>query len=224
MLSVLRCLAGLALLAVSGPARAGGPPAAADLLFETPYLSRLAPGTTLAYDFSRRDSNPALFGPAFEDKIELTLAPEADERTRTAMVSYFTGERHQAAGPFRGMTGNPIVMLFLEQDVLAMSRMLRGNPRYLRNRWRTELNRGATVEPRRFRFGGHEIEGWKISLTPYAADPNRAQFREFAEKRYEFLVGDAVPGGIYEIRTVTPAADGSGPALLEERLSLAGAR
>src|ERR687885_2284586 len=129
-MSVLRRLAGLALLAVSGPVRAGEAPAAADLLFDTPYLSRLAPGITLAYDFSRQDSNPALFGPAFEDKIELTLAPDADDNTRTAVVSYFTGERHRAAGPFREMTGNPIVMLFLEQDVLTMSHVLHGNPRY----------------------------------------------------------------------------------------------
>ena len=218
------CRLALALLAVSGPARAGEPPAAADLLFDTPYLSRLAPGTKLTYDFSRQDSNPALFGPAFEDKIELTLAPDADDNTRTAVVSYFTGERHQAAGPFRGMTGNPIVMLFLEQDVTAMSRILHGNPRYLRNRLRTELGEGARVEPQRFRFAGRDVEGWKISLTPYAADPNRDKLLEFAEKRYEFLVGDAVPGGIYEIRTVTPQADETRQALLEERLTLVGAR
>ena len=223
-MSVLRRLAGLALLAVSGPVRAGEPPAAADLLFDTPYLSRLAPGITLAYDFSHRDSNPALLGPAFDDRIELKLAPEADASTRTAVVSYFTGERHRAAGPFPGMTGNPIVMLFLEQDVLAMSHVLRGNPRYLRNRLRTELNEAAQVEPQRFRFEGRDIEGWKISLEPYATDPNRVRFREFAEKRYEFLVGDAVPGGIYEIRTVTPQADETRPALLEERLTLVGAR
>ena len=222
-MSVLRRLACLALLAVSGPVRAGEAPAAADLLFDTPYPSRLAPGITLAYDFSHRDSNPALLGPAFDDRIELKLAPEADASTRTAVVSYFTGERHRAAGPFPGMTGNPIVMLFLEQDVLAMSHVLRGNPRYLRNRLRTELNEAAQVEPQRFRFEGRDIEGWKISLTPYAADPNRDKLLEFAAKRYEFLVGDAVPGGIYEIRTVTPPADG-GPALVEERLSLAGAR
>jgi hypothetical protein len=223
-MSVLRRLACLALLAVSGPVRAGEAPAAADLLFDTPYLSRLAPGTKLAYDFSRQDSNPALFGPAFEDKIELTLAPDADDNTRTAVVSYFTGERHRAAGPFREMTGNPIVMLFLEQDVLTMSHVLHGNPRYLRNRLRTELSEGARIEPQRFRFAGRDVEGWKISLRPFAADPNRDKLLEFAEKRYEFLVGDAVPGGIYEIRTVTPRADGTGPALLEERLSLAGVR
>ena len=223
-MSVLRCLAGLVLLAVAGPVRAGEAPAAADLLFDTPYLSRLAPGTKLAYDFRRQDSNPALFGPAFEDKIELTLAPEADERTRTAMVSYFTGERHRAAGPFPEMTGNPVVMLFLEQDVLTMSHVLHGNPRYLRNRLRTELSEGARIEPQRFRFAGRDVEGWKISLRPFAADPNRDKLLEFAEKRYEFLVGDAVPGGIYEIRTVTPRADGTGQALLEERLSLAGVR
>jgi hypothetical protein len=223
-MSVLRRLACLALLAVSGPVRAGEPPAAADLLFDTPYLSRLAPGTKLAYDFRRQDSNPALFGPAFEDKIELTLAPDADDNTRTAVVSYFTGERHRAAGPFREMTGNPIVMLFLEQDVLTMSHVLHGNPRYLRNRLRTELSEGARIEPQRFRFAGRDVEGWKISLRPFAADPNRDKLLEFAEKRYEFLVGDAVPGGIYEIRTVTPRADGTGQALLEERLSLAGVR
>ena len=208
---------------VSGPVSARAEPAATDLLFETPYLARVASGTTLTYRFAHAVSDEAKLGPSFEDVIDLKLLPGRAQDERTAVVSYFSGERHRAAGPFPDMTGNPVVMLFLEQDVLTMSRVLHGNPRYIRNRLRSMLSDGASVAPARVPLDGREVEGWRISLRPFAEDENRDKFHEFAAKRYEFLVADAVPGGIYEMRTITPQADGAAPALVEERLTFAGA-
>ena len=222
--SIGRFPAALALLAALGLGEAAAEPAATDLLFETPYLSQVEAGTTLSYRFARLAADEAKLGPSYDDKIDLTLMPGAEGNQRTAVVNYFSGERHRAAGPFPDMTGNPVVMLFLEQDVLAMSKMLRSNPRYIRNRLRTVLNDEAAVEPARFSFDGREIEGWKISFRPFVEDMNRDKFGEFAKKRYEFVIADAVPGGIYEMRTVTQQAEEAKGSWLEERLTFAGAR
>ncbi len=214
------------LLALIGPALVGSAfagPDSSSLLFEAPALAALPIGTTLVYRMERTvaGSEAGTQGPTSGllpslSKVELSLRADAVTGGRDTTVEIVTGERRQAAGAFPSLVGNPVLLVFLERDVAEMSRILRGSPYYIRNRIREALGE-ATPEPARFAYGGREVAGWRIVVTPFAQDRHRDKLREYAAKRYDIIVSDAVPGTLYEIRTTTPGPDGV--ALAEDRLS-----
>ena len=196
-----------AALAFAGPVLAG--PDAALLLFETPALIGVPTGTTLIYRLERTGGDPGALTAA--STVELSLREDPETGGRNAHVAIVRGEQRQAAGPFPSLVGNPVLLLFLERDVAEMSRTLRGSPHYIRNRIREALGAATLAEPARFVFDGREIEGWRVTVSPFGQDRNRDKLREHAGKRYQFTLSDAVPGRLYELRTSTPGADGAPP-------------
>jgi hypothetical protein len=200
-------LAAALTLALAAPALAE--PNAASLLFETPALTALPTGTTLIYRLERTGGDPGAL-PA--STVELSLRPDAEGGGRNAHIVIVAGDRRQPAGPFPSLVGNPVLLVFLERDIAEMSRTLRGSPYYIRNRIREALGAATPAEPARFVFEGREVEGWRAAVSPFAQDRNRDRLREHADKRYEFTLSDAVPGGLYEVRTSRPGADGAPPA------------
>jgi hypothetical protein len=221
MFPALARLAALVAVATLSSAALGAPNASS-LLFEAPALERVPTGTTLVYALertvARSGADPAETpSRAARSSVELSLQSEPDAGGRQVKVEIVTGERRQAAGPFPAVVGNPVVLVLLERDVAEMSRTLRGSPFYLRNRVREALGETTIAEPVRFGFDGQEVEGWRVVVSPFAQDRNREKLREYTGKRYEFTLSDAVPGGIFEIRTVVPGTDGA--PLIENRLS-----
>ena len=206
------------LLALAGPALAG--PTSASLLFETPALVGVPTGTTLIYRLERTLAQPGTGAPGLvpsTSTVELSLHPDPETGGRETRIGIVTGERRQTAGPFPSLVGNPVVLVLLERDVVGMSRILGGSPYYIRNRIREALGESTLAEPARFTFGGREVEGWRVAVSPFAQDRNRDKLREYAAKRYEFILSEAVPGGLYAMRMVTPGADGA--ALVEDSLA-----
>jgi hypothetical protein len=210
-------LTGLLLLSLAAPATAG--PDAASLLFEAPALANVPTGTTIVYRLARTVSgggagaDPAPSTSAVELSLHATAGGE-----RQARIEIVSGERRQGAGVFPSTVGNPVVLFLLERDVAEMSRLLGGSPYYIRNRIREALGNATPAEPIRVTFAGRPLEGWQVAVSPFVHDRNRDKLREHADKRYEFTFANAVPGSLYAIRLVTPAADGG--ALVEDRLVL----
>lgn len=204
---------------VSGAALAA--PSATELFFDTPYLARVAPGTTLDYTYKHATSSKDL-GDSFDETLAMKVdaGPDGGD-DRVANVVIHRGEKEGEAGPFPTRNGNPISLVLLEREVKELAQLSKGSPFYLRNRLRDHLAAG-TVEPARFSFDGHEVEGWKLTMTPFADDPNKDKLLELAGRRYQFLYSQAVPGGLYEIRVVTPGKDGAAN-LIETSLTLTGA-
>ncbi|MBS9478021.1 hypothetical protein [Ancylobacter radicis] len=208
----------LAATLLAGAAHAA--PTGNEIFFEAPYLSRVAPGTTLNYVYKHVTAK-ADFGEGFDETIDMEVTAPADDTTkRIASVEIHRGARESEAGPFPTMNGNPISLVLLERDVKEMAQLSKGSPFYLRNRLREHLASG-TVEPTRFEFGGKTVDGWKLIMRPFAEDPNKDKLQELAQRRYEFLFSDEVPGGLYAIRVVTPAKDGASN-IIETSLTLTG--
>lgn len=196
-------------------------PTASQLFFETPYLSKVAPGTTLTYAYKHVTSEAKL-GESFDETLEMKVsAPADDPSKRIAEVLIHRGDKEGEAGPFPTQNGNPISLILLERDVKEMAQLSKGSPFYLRNRVREHLGTG-TVEPAHFAFDGKEVDGWKLTMLPFAEDPNKDKLLELAQRRYVFLFSDQVPGGLYSIDVVTPKADG-GANIIETSLTLTGA-
>ncbi|WP_428029594.1 hypothetical protein [Ancylobacter sp.] len=196
-------------------------PTASELFFETPYLSKVEPGTTLTYAY-KHVASEAKLGDSFDETLDMKVtAPADDPAKRVAEVLIHRGDKEGEAGPFPTMNGNPIALILLEREVKEMAQLSKGSPFYLRNRVREHLSSG-TVTPARFSFDGREVEGWKLTMLPFTEDPNKDKLQELVGRRYEFLFADSVPGGLYSIDVVTPKADGS-TNIIETSLTLTGA-
>ena len=216
---MLRMAGALAAIFFTTAALAG--PTATELFFDTPYLTKVAPGTTLNYAYKHTTSKTDL-GEGFDETMAMQVtAPPDDTSKRIADVVIRRGDKEGEAGPFPTLNGNPISLVLLERDVKEMAQLSKGSPFYLRNRVRDHLADG-TVEPARFSYDGREVEGWKLTMKPFATDPNKDKLQELAGRTYEFLFSDAVPGGLYAIRVVTPAKDGASN-IIETSLTLTGA-
>ncbi|MCI4680200.1 hypothetical protein K9U39_01255 [Rhodoblastus acidophilus] len=189
------------------------PPSAADLLFDTPQLTNTKPGDELDYSYSQKSSDPAKYGDAFDDKIKLMIqkASHAPDE-RTVDVQMFSGERRKPAGPFEDMTGNPALVLMLENNIQQLSALLHGNPRYFKSAIRRAL-RSAQSAP-------DKIEGqdkaWRVEVAPFKDDPQKSRMLGLDGMTYVFRVAPNLPGVIYEIDIA--AHDPSGAVLMEEKL------
>jgi len=192
-------------------------PAAGDLLFEQPQMKNAAPGSTITYDYIRRSGiAKGPFGAPLQDQITIKVEPGKQADARDMQVEMFSGLNRRPAGPFEDMTGNPVVPLFLENHVMALSKVLEANPRYLKLAIRKGLREKATVTPVKVPFDGKEVDGWRIEMKPFEGDAMGERMRGLDTLTYTFVTSPAVPGEIVSMEAVSKTKDGG--ELLEEKL------
>lgn len=204
--------------AVTGAAQAASKPAspdAATLLFEAPQLAGTRPDQTLAYAYVRKVGNPEL-GASFEDRILLKVAARSGDDGRDITVDFFSPERHRAAGPFEGVTTNPVLLLFLENHLADLAGRLKGNPRYFKTAIRTALRDAATVSPMEAMVDGKAAKGWRIVVVPFKGDANASRMRGLDGLAYTFEVVPDLPGQIARIEVT---AEATGGRLWEESIT-----
>jgi hypothetical protein len=183
-------------------------------LFMQDHLGTLQPPLTLRYAFRRSGT----LEEAFEDTVSLALTAQPDGKCCAVRADFFSGKRAMRMPEVESAQGNPAILYFLERDIREMQRLTRGQPNYFRKRIRMAVYQGAAVRDLTLRYRGEPVAVREISVTPYLDDPNRARFEKLAGKRYVFLLSDAVPGGLYGIRTAIDGAAGAPPLLAEEML------
>lgn len=202
-------------LALGGAAAAAAPATFRQLVFEAPHFANVSNGQTITYRFVRKTDDPKLT-PSFEDEVKVLVGPEGAENS--VKIDLFTGSRAQEH-PNMSKAGNPVIVAILEQDVVEMNKTLGGSPFYFRIRLKDALAEEKAAEPTKVEYNGKTLDGWKISLKPFADDAkNRGKLKEYANRTYELTFADGVPGGLYALKTVTPKADGG--ALLTEELTI----
>lgn len=175
------------------------------LLFETDHLAKMKSPATLVYEF-RKLSNVE---PAFTDSVQLDVS--RDKGQVHAVMHFLTGERKRALPDVDDAHGNPVLLGFLERDIAEMKRLTGGSIPYFRKRIRMALAETAQVTPQRITYQGKTVDGKVVRIQPYLNDPMHARFEKYVRKTYVFLLSEAVPGGVYQVRT-TLANDGQAPA------------
>ena len=182
------------------------------------HLQNINSPGRLYYDFVRRGT----FGEGFSDSVYLDILELNDDGSKNADLEFFTAERRQAVrnDNLTGVTGNPVLTIYMQGDVYEMNRLTDGSWRYFQRRIKSAFAEDATIEPVTFEFDGQQVNGEKISITPYVNDPRRRQFAALAPKLYEFTLSDQVPGKLYRIKTVIPGASPDQEPLIEEILTL----
>jgi hypothetical protein len=219
----LRSLAGAALVAVAGAAvsAAAEVPKAGDVLFESKHLSNLGKGDEVTYRFQRTVSDEKLLGMPFSDDIKVAVVQAvAENGMRDVTLQVFTGERAREPITETQRTGNPLLVFYLDRAVSNFSLIAGGSRPYLKNRFARSLQE-AKVEPVKIAYNGTDVEGYRVTVAPYAGDPNAAKMQGYEGSQFTLLLSEAVPGQLAEMVSSYTSTVAGAPRL-EERITLAG--
>ncbi|MEL7139731.1 MAG: hypothetical protein AAFP67_11805 [Pseudomonadota bacterium] len=179
-------------LVVALPAAASGSETApVDLLFATPHLEHTKPGAVIGYAHTRRTFDAARVGPDFDQRITVENGTKDDPVTRVVLDAEGTPRR---LDPFRGVPGNPLLMVFLENTVRAVSRATGGSPFYLRNRIREALADRLVAQPMILAAGNARLPARSLSVRPFEGDENAGRMGPFANIELRFVVAEQAPG------------------------------
>jgi hypothetical protein len=129
----------------------------------------------------------------------------------------FPVTQRRPSGPFDDVTGNPILVLFLEQHLQTLAAALGANPRYLRNAIRAGLREKASVSPITATYLADQVPAWRIETQPFVDDSRRDRMHELDTLNYSLVTSERVPGKILSIDVKAVRADGQ--TLLQEALS-----
>lgn len=189
--------------------------AAERALFMTNQLAGMKPPATLRYSFNKAGS----LEEGFDDKVSIKLTARADGKCCAAAAEFLGGPRKLALPEVEEAEGNPVVLYFLERDIREMSRLTKGKANYFRKRIRMAVYQGAQIKDVTLPYRGKAVAAREITIEPYLDDPLRTRFENLANKQYVFTLSDAVPGGVYAVRTrIAGASSGAAPLLVEEML------
>lgn len=171
------------------------------LLFDTPHLRNIRSAASLHYDFHQHGAQTQ----AIDNRVTLKitgLSESGGKNLETAFLSGADGKNY-AIDDFRG---NPLIMYFLEWDVTKMGREGDISRHYFRNLIKQAFLTGAASEEITFTHDGRRIKGHKVFFEPLASKKGDDRYKNYPAKRYEFVLADDIPGGIYSIATRLPGA------------------
>jgi len=218
-------LVSAALLSVTACAAAGetGKQSAADILFERKHLSNVEAGADLGYRFQRMVSQPELLGQPFSDDIHVQIKKSTSDGLRDVVIKVFSGDRAREPQPIEGVSGNPILVVFLDRSVASYMAVAGGNVAYLKDKFRSALRDRATVEPVKVMLGEKTVDAQKVTVTPYAGDINAAKMRGFENSKFSIVLSDSAPGQFVEMQAMYESTDKAAPRL-EEKTLMVGAQ
>lgn len=191
-------------------------------LFLDNHMKNIPLPSTLRYRFEKTGTLEA----GFQDNAVITVERGSAGKGSLAKVNYLTGKNNMKVPEVQNAEGNPVILSFLEREILEMKRLTGGSSNYYRKRIRLSLVDEASVKPVTVKYNGKDVRASEISISPYVNDPARSRYEKFAEKYYVFTLSDEIPGGVYQMRGIL-AGKGSesgqkpGP-ILEETLTFAG--
>lgn len=188
------------------------PSKATVLLFETSHFGSFSEPTVLRYGFERQ----AAAGDGFADRIDVNVDAIRGGGKTDVSFGFFTGKRIRPYPKLDNFAGNPLVVVFLQREVWALSRKIGGQARYFRYRIRLAFRNNATVEDQSIDTSNGVMAGQKITITPYVKDRHRDRLGPYEFTKYEFVVSPDVPGGVYSITTTVPSKEKDTPPLIKE--------
>lgn len=212
------------LLGAMGAARAEDAPPplspAQVALFDSDHLKNITHPARLDYSFAHRGGEGD-----FTDKVSAYIREVHKDGSKDVAVEFLTGERQMEFPQANGFRGNPLLMYFLEHDVVELRQETGGAATYFRNRIRRAFLDRAEMHPVEVTVDGKKQSGTEIVIAPFRGDALIGRFPGVADKTYHFILCDAVPGTIYRISTSVPkpaTAQAASPAGFEESMTYSG--
>lgn len=218
---MIRGMIAAALVAGWAAAAAAAP---MDLLFSTEHMRALRPGAELTYGHARHASEAQAekIGPDLDQKIRLTTGEPAAGATGMAVSVVMDAEGNpRELDTFRGVPGNPILMVFLETTVRAVNRATGGSPFYIRNRIKEGLREDLVSTPVVLSAEGARLAARELRVRPFVDDENAEKLGPFRDLELTFVVAEDVPGMFLSL---TAAAGAGEAAAYAEEFRLEGVR
>ena len=191
------------------------------LLWMNDHLANIEGPVRLRYVFHKRGSMEE----PFEDTVLLDVRELHEDGSKDVHLQFFPGTREQQTDFNDNLTkvrGNPVLGIYLQGDVYDMNRLTEGHWRYFHRKIKLALADTHETDQREVEWEGRSVSAEVVRIYPYSDDDKHGKdLQEFSGKFYEFIFSEAVPGSLYQIRTVVPSLDGGEP-LIEEILSFSG--
>lgn len=193
------------------------------LIFEAPHLQSVKAPAEIHYTYVRENADKKLYGEVFSDAVRLrVMNGSASGEGRDATLVMFTGDRQRDSIDFKARTANPVILMFLEQDLWYMRQRIGGRPEYFKARVASALRDGVRVEKATVKVEGRDVAATKLTFKPFMGDPQGERLQAFQTKTYEFWLSEAVPGEVVELRTTVYDGQATGgKPVVEERLAFA---
>ena len=182
------------------------------LLFSTPHLTNIKAAATLYYDFNQSGSVTR----EFDDEITLTITDISQDGGKDLEVSFLSGDNHRAYSDIKGFRSNPLIMFFLQWDVEKMDSGSKVTHHYFRHLLRQAFLNNAESEEIKLDFEGRSVVAHKVTFKPLAGRQDDDSYKNYVRKHYEFILSDAVPGGIYSISTLIPSDTATDKTMSEQ--------
>lgn len=197
-----------ALLAACGATAAqaaGQTPAqvAQDLIFDGDHLGSAPAPSDITYAYEYDVADPSRYGKGFKDHVTLHLAPGAAPDKKNVRLDMYTGERRRDPIELDGRKANPVILMFLEQDLWHMRQRTGVMPNFFKARIAGSLKNDVTVEDTTVQIDGHPAPGKRVTIKPFVNEPQGSEAALFRSKIYEFTFSDAAPGSVVELKAVT---------------------
>lgn len=192
------------LLAFPAAAEVSAPPdsPAQVALFDSDHLKNIPAPVRLDYSFVRH-GDPAR---SYDDRVIAEIKALHENGGKDVWVDFLSGERQMPTPPVSGFHGNPLLMYFLEHDVIEMRRETGRPAAYFRNRIRRAFFDAAQTSQVSIDLAGKALPATEIDITPFGNDPNLADLPAVAAKSYRFILSNDVPGTLYQISSKMPPA------------------
>ena len=181
------------------------------LLFSTPHLDNIKAEGILYYDFRQHGASTI----SFDDEITLTIKGISERGGKDVEVSFLSGEHNRPFSDIRDFSSNPLLMFFLQWDVEKMDSGSVVTHHYYRHLLRQAFLNKADSEEVEIDFEGRKETAHKVSFQPLTEQQDDDNYKDYPKKYYEFVLSDAVPGGIYSISTLIPSDDEKADASVE---------
>jgi hypothetical protein len=214
-------IAAVAVTSMSAHGQAADTPKAADILFERPHIASVVPGTNLVYKFERKPSNPKVLGEAFSDDITVTIESDGAPGKKNLRIQMYSGDRAREPQEITDMDGNPMLIVYLDNAVSHFHLLAGGDPSYLKGMFRQSLAQDAKIAPVKIEYKGQEVDGYRVSLAPYANDPAKGKMNGFEGSTFSIALSDKIPGYFAKMVSEYTNTDKKAPTL-EETTTLEG--
>ena len=172
-----------------------------DMLFMRPHLSSLPAGAELIYRLERSPSDTARLGEPFEDDIKLAVRSVGANGGRDIDLRIFTGDRAREVNAITDLTGNPVLVIFLDRAVSNMVRLTGGKAPYFKDRLRAALRDKAVSETIKTEFQGKTLDATRIVVRPFDDDANAERMLGYQGSLFEFLVAQDAPGMLLDMKS-----------------------
>ena len=196
------------------------PPSIAAALFDKSHIGELPAGTKLTYNFERDASQTKLLGPNYKDDIDVNIDEVIDGK-RTVSVRIFSGDRGRDVRTMTGMTGNPVLVFYLDRAVANFALLAGGSRAYHKNRFRMAMGTKDGLIPEKFQYNGKTVDGYRLAIRPFTGDRNVDKMKGYENAHFEVLMSDAVPGYFAEF-TSSYSSPLDGSPSLKERIAIEG--